>query len=68
MRILRDDIKMLDTLSKTIALDKNQVFYETKAAYEIWNDDGTNFNFFRVTRIPKKLVFWIIPDRPAKKE
>ncbi len=55
-RIARLDIEYLLTARFNIALAPGQEFYETRAAYEIWQIQPLAF----IKRIPKTRVLWVV--------
>jgi len=55
-RVARPDIKKLLKARFDIELAPGQQFYETRAAYEIWQIQPLAF----IKRIPKARVLWVV--------
>lgn len=55
-RIARLDIEYLLTARFNIELAPGQEFYETRAAYEIWQSQPLAL----IKRIPKARVLWVV--------
>lgn len=54
------NILELRTARLTIVLGPGQRFYETKNAYEVWDESPLR----RVHRIPKSSVLWVLEEKP----
>ena len=57
MREKRTDIKALRSIQNIYELGEGQVFYETRNAYEIWQENPLR----RVFRIPKARILLVFP-------
>jgi len=56
MRTKREDIKELRSPHTIYGLYKNQCFYETPKAYELWE---TKPLLVRIARISKRRIVWV---------
>jgi len=53
-RIIREDVKAVSLWTRTIWLGKDQVFYETEKAWELWEVNGR-----RLVRWDKKRIYFV---------